>query len=143
MTMKGPRDSKDSEIAALILEIERLSDPELPEYVTWWGQHRGRLGLTVDQTISIAALHRSADLHCEAGASIDAAMPLELSAPVIDFVEGRALAAASEYIADEQCPCGAFEMDGQILHSARCTHGYKHGGPMTNVIAFRLRETLS
>jgi hypothetical protein len=77
-------------------------------------------------------------LHCEAEASIDAAMPLELSAPVLDFVEGRALAAASERIADEQCVCGAFEMDGRVLHSAHC----KHGGSMTNVIAFRLRKTL-
>jgi hypothetical protein len=136
--MKNLRDGKDSEIDALILENERLRDPALPGYVMWWGQNAGRLRITVDQTIDIARLHRAADLHRDGDPAAGLSMPLDMSDPVLDFVEGRALAAASEHIADEQCPCGAFEMDGRVLHSAHC----KHGGSMTNVFAFRLRKTL-
>jgi len=47
-----------AEIAALRLENARLQDPELPDYVLLWGASAKRLGITVDQTINIALLHR-------------------------------------------------------------------------------------
>lgn len=81
----------------------------------------------------------SALLHVDGEQTIDASMPLDMSEPVLDFVEGRALASAYEHSAEDLCPCGAFEIDGRVLHSSLC----KHGSSMANVIAFRLRKKLS
>jgi len=79
-----------AEIAALRLENARLQDPELPDYVLLWGASAKRLGITVDQTINIALLHRHFD------EALDATMPPDMCEAFIEYAEGRALARVAE-----------------------------------------------
>ncbi len=132
--------AQDAAIESLILENERLRDSALPGYVLLVGANAKRLGIkSAEQAVNAALLHNDFD------ESRDASMCLDMCEAFLEYIEGRALAAASAHSADEQCPCGAFEMDGQVLHSALCTlagANYKRVGNMGNVLAFRLRKTL-
>lgn len=101
-----------AEIEALQLENRKLQDPALPEYVLLWGASAKRLGITVEQTINIALLHRDFD------ETLGAAMPPDMCEAFIEYAEGRALARVAE--SKPQVPSA-----------------------ISNVIAFRKRETLS
>jgi len=58
MTQYRRARAQDAEIAALRLENDRLRDPELPEYVRLWGIIAKGSGITADQIIDRALLHR-------------------------------------------------------------------------------------
>jgi hypothetical protein len=126
-----------AEIAALTLENRKLQDamqnPDLRDYAEFWSATGKRLGLTADQTIGAMVAHMDVDQFR------DSIMPPEMHEAYIEHIEGCARARVAERSADDLCPCGAFEMDGYVLHSSLC----KHGGNVGNVIAFRLRKPRS
>ena len=79
-----------AEIAALRRENDRLQDPELPEYVRLCGTITKGMGLTANQTIDLArSMHDFAE-------SRDEPMCLDMCEAFIEYLEGRALAAAHE-----------------------------------------------
>jgi hypothetical protein len=84
------RGGQMAEVAALRLENERLSDPELPEYVLLWGIIAKGTEIPADQIIGRALLHRDYAEAC------DAPMCLEICESFIEYVEGRDLARAAE-----------------------------------------------
>jgi hypothetical protein len=87
---------QDAEIAALRRENDRLKDPELPEYIRLWGAIAKGPGLTADQRIDLAMLHRE---YAEAWAAdwrlCDEPLCLDMCEAFIEYVEGRALAAVA------------------------------------------------
>jgi hypothetical protein len=82
--------AQDAEIEALLLENDRLRDPELPEYVLLWGIIAKGTRLTADQIIDRALLHRDFAESC------DAPMCLDMCEAFLEYVEGRTLARAAE-----------------------------------------------